>query len=50
LEIKEWEITTKEELENVILLKLKGISPSLILKKRTLTQDEILDSQVKRKL
>lgn len=47
LEIKEWEITTEAELENVILLKLKGISPKLILKKRALSQNEILDTQVK---
>jgi len=47
LEIKEWEITAEAELENAILQKIKVISPKLILMKRTLTQDEILDTQVK---
>ena len=47
LEIKEWEIQTESELEYAILHKLHELSPTLILSKRILTSEEILDTQVK---
>ena len=47
LEIKEWEIQTGFELENAIIQKIQQIFPLLTPRKRNLTDQEILDTQVK---
>jgi hypothetical protein len=47
LEIKEWEISSEEEFEMVIIGKLKSLAPNQNLVKRSLTSEERLSTQVR---